>query len=106
MWILDPDKVNVKEYNAEQEIGDAQIQTDKYKKIFETPVLKNGESNPTAFEWNWEEDLTGKNCLEALQMFMSKYNCEFIVRYESDSKNRITGRYIDIKKTIVKQAWK
>lgn len=48
----------------------------------------------------WKEDLTGKNCLEALQMFMSKYNCEFIVRYESDSKSRITGRYIDIKKTI------
>ena len=48
----------------------------------------------------WKEDLTGKNCLEALQMFMNKYNCEFIVRYESDSKNRITGRYIDIKKTI------
>ena len=48
----------------------------------------------------WKEDLTGKNCLEALQMFMNKYNCEFIVRYESDSKNRITGRYIDVKKTI------
>ena len=48
----------------------------------------------------WKEDLTGKNCLEALQMFMNKYNCEFIVRYESDSKDRITGRYIDIKKTI------
>ena len=48
----------------------------------------------------WKEDLTGKNCLEALQMFMDKYNCEFIVRYESDNKNRITGRYIDIKKTI------
>ena len=48
----------------------------------------------------WKEDLTGKNCLEALQMFMDKFNCEFIVRYESDSKNRITGRYIDVKKTI------
>ena len=48
----------------------------------------------------WKEDLTGKNCLEALQMFMDKFNCEFIVRYESDNKNRITGRYIDIKKTI------
>ena len=48
----------------------------------------------------WKEDLTGKNCLEALQMFMNKYSCEFIVRYESDSKNRITGRYIDVKKTI------
>ena len=60
MWILDPDKVNVKEYNAEQETGDEQIQTDKYKKIFETPVLKNGEWNPTAFEWNWEEDWVKK----------------------------------------------
>ena len=48
----------------------------------------------------WKEDLTGKNCLEALQMFMDKFNCEFIVRYESDNKNRITARYIDIKKTI------
>ena len=65
MWILDPDKVNVKEYNAEQEIGDAQIQTDKYKKIFETPVLKNGEWNPTAFEWNWEEDWVKKAGLKS-----------------------------------------
>ena len=48
----------------------------------------------------WKEDLTGKNCLEALQMFMDKFNCEFIVRYESDNKNRITARYIDVKKTI------
>ena len=48
----------------------------------------------------WKEDLTGKNCLEALQMFMDKFNCEFIVRYESDNKNRIVARYIDIKKTI------
>ena len=48
----------------------------------------------------WKEDLTGKNCLEALQMFMDKFNCEFIVRYESDDKNRIVARYIDIKKTI------
>ena len=48
----------------------------------------------------WKEDLTGKNCLEALQMFMDKFNCEFIVRYESGDKNRIVARYIDIKKTI------
>ena len=48
----------------------------------------------------WKEDLTGKNCLEALQMFMDKFNCEFIVRYESDNKNRIVARYIDVKKTI------
>ena len=48
----------------------------------------------------WEEDLTGKNCLEALQMFIDKYNCEFEVRYTTDEKNKITGRYLDIKKTI------
>ena len=48
----------------------------------------------------WKEDLTGKNCLEALQMFIDKFNCEFIVRYENDNKNRIVARYIDIKKTI------
>ena len=48
----------------------------------------------------WKEDLTGKNCLEALQMFIDKFNCEFTVRYESDNKNRIIARYIDIKKTI------
>ena len=65
MWILDPDKVNVKEYNAEQEIGDAQIQTDKYKKIFETPILKSGEWNSTAFEWNWEEDWVKKAGLKS-----------------------------------------
>ena len=48
----------------------------------------------------WEEDLTGKNCLEALQMFIDKYNCEFEVRYTTDEKNKIIGRYLDIKKTI------
>ena len=47
----------------------------------------------------WEEDLVGRNCLEALQMFIDKYNCEFEVRYETDNKNKITGRYIDVKKT-------
>lgn len=59
-----------------------------------------GTVDSSIYNSKWKEDLTGKNCLEALQMFMSKYNCEFIVRYESDSKNRIIGRYIDIKKTI------
>ena len=48
----------------------------------------------------WEEDLVGRNCLEALQMFIDKYNCEFEVRYETDNKNKIIGRYIDVKKTI------
>lgn len=59
-----------------------------------------GTVDSGVYNSRWKEDLTGKNCLEALQMFMNKFNCEFIVRYESDSKNRITGRYIDIKKTI------
>ena len=59
-----------------------------------------GTVDSNIYNSRWKEDLTGKNCLEALQMFMNKYNCEFIVRYESDSKNRITGRYIDVKKTI------
>ena len=59
-----------------------------------------GTIDSSIYNSKWKEDLTGKNCLEALQMFMNKYNCEFIVRYESDSKNRITGRYIDVKKTI------
>ena len=59
-----------------------------------------GTVDSSIYNSRWKEDLTGKNCLEALQMFMNKYSCEFIVRYESDSKNRITGRYIDVKKTI------
>ena len=48
----------------------------------------------------WTEDLTGMNCLEALQAFVDKYNCEFEVRYTFDGKNKITGRYIDLKKQI------
>ena len=59
-----------------------------------------GTVDSDIYNSRWKEDLTGKNCLEALQMFMDKYNCEFIVRYESDNKNRIVARYIDIKKTI------
>ena len=59
-----------------------------------------GTVDSSIYNSRWKEDLTGKNCLEALQMFMDKFNCEFIVRYESDNKNRITARYIDIKKTI------
>ena len=59
-----------------------------------------GTVDSSIYNSRWKEDLTGKNCLEALQMFMDKFNCEFIVRYESDNKNRIVARYIDIKKTI------
>ena len=59
-----------------------------------------GTVDSSIYNSRWKEDLTGKNCLEALQMFMDKFNCEFIVRYESDNKNRIVARYIDVKKTI------
>ena len=59
-----------------------------------------GTVDSSIYNSRWKEDLTGKNCLEALQMFIDKFNCEFIVRYESDDKNRIVARYIDIKKTI------
>ena len=59
-----------------------------------------GTVDPGIYNSKWEEDLTGKNCLEALQMFIDKYNCEFEVRYTTDEKNKITGRYLDIKKTI------
>lgn len=55
IWILDPDKVDVKKYDAGKEEGDAQIQTDNYIKIFETPVLKSGESDTKVFELNWKE---------------------------------------------------
>ena len=59
-----------------------------------------GTVDSDIYNSRWKEDLTGKNCLEALQMFIDKFNCEFTVRYESDNKNRIVARYIDIKKTI------
>ena len=52
------------------------------------------------YDSQWKENITGKNCLEALQLFIEKYNCEFQVRYTTDNKNRITGRYIDIKTQI------
>ncbi|OTO01310.1 Rib/alpha-like domain-containing protein, partial [Enterococcus sp. 5B3_DIV0040] len=55
MWVLNPDKVSVKDYNANNEKGNEQIQTDKYIKIFETPALKSGEWNTKEFQQNWEE---------------------------------------------------
>ena len=48
----------------------------------------------------WEEDITGLTCLEAFQKLVDKYNCEFEIRYETDGKNKITGRYVDLKKKI------
>ncbi|MEX2783843.1 MucBP domain-containing protein [Streptococcus sp. H49] len=54
-WILDPAKVNVKEYDVNQEKGDEQIQTDKYLKVFETPVLKPGEWNSIDYNQSWND---------------------------------------------------
>ena len=48
----------------------------------------------------WEEDITGLTCLEAFQKLVDKYNCEFVIRYETDGKNKIIGRYVDLKKSI------
>ena len=59
-----------------------------------------GTVDSKIYNSKWTEDLTGMNCLEALQAFVDKYNCEFEVRYTFDGKNKITGRYIDLKKQI------
>ena len=48
----------------------------------------------------WDEDITGLTCLEAFQKLIDKYNCEFVIRYETDGKNKITGRFVDLKKSI------
>lgn len=48
----------------------------------------------------WKKDLVGMTCLEALMEFIEKYECEIEVRFTTDGKNKITGRYIDVKKTI------
>ena len=48
----------------------------------------------------WEENITGLTCLEAFQKLVDKYNCEFEIRYETDGKNKIIGRYVDLKKRI------
>lgn len=48
----------------------------------------------------WEENITGLTCLEAFQKLVDKYNCEFVIRYETDGKNKIIGRYVDLKKKI------
>lgn len=52
------------------------------------------------YDSKWEEDITGLTCLEAFQKLIDKYNCEFEIRYETDGKNKITGRYVDLKKSI------
>ena len=48
----------------------------------------------------WDMDITGLTCLEAFQKLVDKYNCEFEIRYETDGKNKIIGRYVDLKKRI------
>ncbi len=59
-----------------------------------------GTVDTSIYNARWEEDLTGLTCLEAFQKLVEKYNCEFEVRYTIDGKNKITGRYVDLKKKI------
>ena len=59
-----------------------------------------GTVDTSIYNAKWEEDLTGLTCLEAFQKLVEKYNCEFEIRYTIDGKNKITGRYVDLKKKI------
>lgn len=59
-----------------------------------------GTVDTSIYNAKWEEDLTGLTCLEAFQKLVEKYNCEFEIRYTIDGKNKITGRYVDLKKRI------
>lgn len=65
-----------------------------------------GTVDPNISKSKWEENLIAKNCLEALNLFIKKYNCEIEVRYTVDSSNKITGRFIDVKKAIGKNIGK
>ena len=59
-----------------------------------------GTVDTKIYNSKWDEDITGLTCLEAFQKLIDKYNCEFVIRYETDNKNKITGRYVDLKKSI------
>ena len=59
-----------------------------------------GTVDNSIYNQAWKEDLVGKNCLEALQLLLDKYNCEFSVRYVTNGSNKITHRYIDLHKQI------
>ena len=59
-----------------------------------------GTVDTSIYNAKWEEDITGLTCLEAFQKLVEKYNCEFEIRYTIDGKNKITGRYVDLKKKI------
>ena len=59
-----------------------------------------GTVDTSIYNAKWKEDLTGLTCLEAFQKLVEKYNCEFEIRYTIDGKNKITGRYVDLKKKI------
>lgn len=59
-----------------------------------------GTVDTSIYNAKWEEDITGLTCLEAFQKLVEKYNCEFEIRYTIDRKNKITGRYVDLKKRI------
>ena len=59
-----------------------------------------GTVDTSIYNAKWKEDITGLTCLEAFQKLVEKYNCEFEIRYTIDGKNKITGRYVDLKKKI------
>ena len=59
-----------------------------------------GTVDNSIYNAKWKEDITGLTCLEAFQKLVEKYNCEFEIRYTIDGKNKITGRYVDLKKKI------
>ena len=59
-----------------------------------------GTVDTSIYNAKWVEDITGLTCLEAFQKLVEKYNCEFEIRYTIDGKNKITGRYVDLKKKI------
>lgn len=52
----------------------------------------------------YDEKYSGKletmNSMEALNTLIKSYDCEYEVRYETDKVNKITKRYIDLKKQV------
>lgn len=86
-------------------IGDASMPTSTNPADYLAYILSFtrwsvGTVDSGIYNSKWDEDITGLTCLEAFQKLIDKYNCEFVIRYETDGKNKITGRYVDLKKSI------
>lgn len=66
-----------------------------------------GEVDEGVYNSKWEaiNELVGSNCLNALNEFLKKYNCEFSCRYVLEN-NVITRRILDIKTQIGKNVGK